>query len=292
MICSICPRECRSVRDNEHGEGFCQMPESLFVSRAALHRWEEPCISGTRGSGTVFFSGCSLKCQYCQNFKISQENYGKMITEARLKEIFYELIEKGAHNINLVNPTHYSHILSHVLNGSLPVPVVWNSSGYEKAETLRALEGKVDVYLPDMKYGNNILAKKYSNAPKYFETARNAIMEMVRQTGPFQLDEDGMIRRGVIIRHLILPGYIKNSKRVVDWVAETFPPHTVMFSLMSQYTPCGNAERFPEIDRKLTAGEIDEVEEYVMNSSIEDGYVQDRESADASFIPDFNFEGI
>ena len=292
MICSICPRECRSVRDNEHGEGFCQMPESLFVSRAALHRWEEPCISGTRGSGTVFFSGCSLKCQYCQNFKISQENYGKMITEARLKEIFYELIEKGAHNINLVNPTHYSHILPHVLNGSLPVPVVWNSSGYEKAETLRALEGKVDVYLPDMKYGNNILAKKYSNAPKYFETARNAIMEMVRQTGPFQLDEDGMIRRGVIIRHLILPGYIKNSKRVVDWVAETFPPHTVMFSLMSQYTPCGNAERFPEIDRKLTAGEIDEVEEYVMNSSIEDGYVQDRESADASFIPDFNFEGI
>lgn len=292
MICSICPRECRSVRDNEHGEGFCQMPESLFVSRAALHRWEEPCISGTRGSGTVFFSGCSLKCQYCQNFKISQENYGKMITEARLEEIFYELIEKGAHNINLVNPTHYSHILSRVLNGSLPVPVVWNSSGYEKAETLRALEGKVDVYLPDMKYGNNILAKKYSNAPKYFETARNAIMEMVRQTGPFQLDEDGMIRRGVIIRHLILPGYIKNSKRVVDWVAETFPPHTVLFSLMSQYTPCGNAERFPEIDRKLTAGEIDEVEEYVMNSSIEDGYVQDRESADASFIPDFNFEGI
>ena len=261
------------------------------MARAALHHWEEPPLSGTRGAGTVFFSGCSLGCIYCQNEVISHENFGSAVSLARLREIFRELITSGAHNIDLVNPTHFAHVIMEALEESLPVPVVWNSGGYDRTETLRALEGRVQIYLPDFKYPDQKGAERYSAAGDYPKTAKEAIREMFRQTGPYILEADGLMKRGVIIRHLLLPGRLNQAKEVMDWVAETFPPHSVLFSLMSQYMPMGRAPDFPEINRRLRRGEIRAAADYMLNLDL-DGYVQEDSSAQDAYIPVFNLTGV
>ncbi len=262
------------------------------MARAALHLWEEPCISGTHGSGTVFFSGCSLRCVFCQNHEISVGGFGKEISVERLREIFYELITQGAHNINLVNPTHFIPAIAKALEEPLPVPVVYNTGGYDKVESLRLLEGKVQIYLPDMKYAYSEPAARYSKASDYPEVARAAIREMVRQTGPVQMGEDGLLRQGTVIRHLILPRNLRNTRGVIDWVSDTFAPGEVLFSLMSQYTPCGDLSATPEIDRPLTRREQEAAEEYLFLAGIEDGFLQERLSANKEFIPPFDLTGI
>lgn len=291
MKCSICPRKCGAERTETVGNGVCAMPEAPVLARAALHMWEEPPISGTRGSGTVFFSGCSLKCVFCQNDSISHGNFGKPITVERLREIFFELIAQGAHNINLVNPTHFSHAIAKALAEPLPVPVVWNSGGYDEVNTLHALEGKVQIYMPDLKYLDSTAAERYSGAPDYPEKAAAAIREMVRQTGPYELDGDGLLKKGVLIRHLILPGRVKEAKVVMDFVAEQFPPHTVLFSLMSQYVPCGRAAEYPEINRRARNSEIRAAEAYFSALAL-DGFTQELLSATEGFIPDFDLTGV
>ena len=245
--CSLCPRRCGA--DRAAGQtGFCGAPETPVVARAAPHFGEEPCISGTRGSGAVFFAGCNLRCVFCQNYALSRNQLGREITVHRLRDIFLELRDQGVHNINLVTPSHDARAIAQALDGlELGVPVVWNSSGYESVETLRMLEGLVQIYLPDLKYADAALAARYSAAPDYPETARAAILEMFRQTGPFRMDGDGLLQSGVLIRHLILPEQGDNSRRVIDWVSDTFEPGDVLFSLMSQYTPMGELSAFPEL---------------------------------------------
>lgn len=290
MRCNLCPRRCDAERTAERGTGYCRMPALPVVARAALHRWEEPPISGTNGSGTVFFSGCSLGCVFCQNDEISHRDFGKTVTVDRLRDICLDLAAQGAHNINFVNPTHFSHVVADLLREPLPVPVVWNSGGYDRVETLRALEGKVDIYLPDLKYLTPELALRYSDAADYPEAATAAIREMVRQTGPYVM-EDGLLKRGVVIRHLILPGRLGEAKAVMDWVAETFEPGTVLFSLMRQYVPHGRAAQFPEIDRKLRGSEARSAAAYMENLGLE-GFCQEGESADEGYIPPFDLTGI
>lgn len=289
MICTLCPRRCGALRTAGSGNGFCGMPELPVVARAMLHRWEEPCISGTRGSGAVFFSGCVLGCVFCQNGPISRERFGKPVSAARLREIFEELIAQGAHNINLVSPTPYVPAILEALETPLPAPVVWNTGGYERVETLRALEGKVQIWLPDMKYADNALAKAYSGAADYFETAAAAIREMYRQVGDWTM-EDGILKKGVIIRHLLLPGALDNAKAVMDWVAETFRPGQVLFSLMSQYTPQRGAEGL--LARRVTGGEYRAALAYMENVGILDGYSQDSSSAREEYTPAFDLSGI
>ena len=289
-VCTLCPRRCGA--DRETSSGFCRSGAEPRLARAALHMWEEPCISGSRGSGTVFFSGCSLRCVYCQNGKISAGNYGKTVSVSRLREIYFELIDQGAHNINLVNPTHWTEAVIASLKGGLPVPVVYNSGGYDSVETLRRLEGLIDVYLPDMKYADGALAGQLSSAPDYPETAMAAIREMVRQTGPYVLDGDNLLLRGTVIRHLILPGHVENTLRVIDWVSGAFPPGTILFSLMSQYTPCGDLSAWPELQRRLTPEEYDRCRAYLDTSGIEDGFFQELSSAEEEYIPPFDLQGI
>ena len=281
MICSLCPRRCGAERTADRGEGHCRMPALPVLARAALHRWEEPPISGTRGAGTVFFSGCSLDCVFCQNDQISHQDFGAPVTVARLREICLDLAAQGAHNIDLVNPTHFAHVVAELLEEPLPVPVVWNSGGYDRVETLRALEGKVDIYLPDLKYLTPALSERYSGAADYPETAAAAIREMVRQTGPYVL-EDGLLKRGVLIRHLLLPGRLPEAKRVMDWVAETFPPGTVLFSLMSH---------FPELDRRLRPSEARSARDYMAALGLE-GFCQESGADDAGFVPAFDLTGV
>ena len=269
------------------------MTEKIRIARAGLHFWEEPCISGEKGSGTVFFSGCNLRCVYCQNYEISTGGSGQEITLPRLKEIYSELIAQGAHNINLVTPTHYTDAVLASLEEPLPVPVVYNTNGYEDVENLKRLEGKVQIYLPDLKYSDDSLAIRYSNAPGYFAAATRAIREMFRQTGRYRIDEEtGLMERGIIIRHLLLPGQVENTKRVIDWVAETFEPGDVLFSLMRQYIPHGKAEDYPELNRKVTDEEYQTVEDHLFDSGIEDGFVQDEDSASKDFIPSFDGTGV
>ena len=292
MICRLCPRNCGTLRTEDEGRGWCRMPSAPVLARAALHMWEEPPISGSRGSGTIFFSGCSLGCVFCQNEKISHRDFGKPVSPARLGEICDELIAQGAHNINFVNPTHYAHVVRSLLEDHpLPVPVVWNSGGYDKVETLKGLEGKIDVYLPDLKYLDPAAAGRYSAAADYPENARAAIREMVRQTGPCQFGEDGLLKRGVVIRHLILPGQVNQAKAVMDWVAGEFEPGTVLFSLMSQYTPWGDLSACPEIDRRLRPGEMRAANEYMENLGLS-GFTQDRTSAKEEYTPPFDLTGV
>ena len=288
-VCRLCPRQCAARRTEETGEGFCGMPVLPVVARAGLHYWEEPCISGTQGAGTVFFSGCVLGCVYCQNGSISRGRFGKTISVKRLREIFEELIAQGAHNIDLVSPTPYVPAILEALEKPLPVPVVWNTGGYERVETLRRLEGRVQVWLPDMKYADNALAARYSGAPDYFETASAAIEEMVRQAGDYVL-EDGLMKRGVIIRHLVLPGALENTKKVLDWVAGTFRPGQVLLSLMSQYTPQPGAQG--PLARRVTGGEYRAALEYMENLGITGGYRQERTSAREEYTPEFDLTGV
>ena len=290
-ICSDCPRSCNALR-GETGRGFCRMGAEPVIARAALHFDEEPVISGTRGSGAVFFSGCALRCRFCQNFPISHEGFGQRVSVERLREIYAELIAQGAYNINLVNPTHFARAILESLDAPLPVPVVWNSGGYEKVETLQLFEGRVQVYLPDLKYLDRTIAKQYSAAADYPEIATAAIQEMVRQTGPFVLDSDGMLQKGVLIRHLILPEQGENSTRVIDWVSKTFQPDEVLFSLMSQYTPMGNLDRFPALRRPVSPALDAELYEYLMQSRIENGFYQDLESSTGDMIPKFDQTGV
>ena len=289
MICTLCPRRCGAERTETEGHGFCGMPAGLRVARAALHLWEEPPLSGTRGSGTVFFSGCTLRCCYCQNREISAGGFGRAITTGRLREIFEELIAQGAHNINLVTPTHFLPWLLPALAPKLPVPVVYNCGGYESVETLRLLEGKVDVYLPDLKYADAALAARLSAAPDYFPAATAAIREMFRQTGPYVM-EDGLLKRGVMIRHLVLPGQLDNTRRCIDWVAQTFSPGQVLFSLMSQYTPQPGSEG--PLGRHVTAGEYRSAVDYMKNCGITDGFTQERTAAREEYTPPFDLTGV
>lgn len=289
MICTLCPRRCGAERTAEAGGGFCRMPGGLRVARAMLHHWEEPPISGRNGAGTVFFSGCTLGCVYCQNGDISAGGFGKDISAARLREIFEELIAQGAHNIELVTPTHFLPWILPALTPRLPVPVVYNCGGYERVETLRALEGLVDVYLPDLKYADGALAAELSGAADYFPVACEAIREMFRQVGPYVL-EDGLLTRGVVIRHLVLPGYLDNTRRVLDWIAETFAPGDVLVSLMSQYTPTANMTG--RLARRVTAAEYRAAADYMRNCGITDGFVQERTSAEEAYTPAFDGEGV
>ena len=289
-ICTLCPRNCRVDRSLK--EGICQSGSMPKIARAALHHWEEPVISGNRGSGTVFFSGCSLKCVFCQNTDISHGNFGKTVSAERLRKIFFELIEKGAHNINLVNPTHWAAPVLDALKDPLPVPVVYNTGGYDSVETLRRFDGKISIYLPDMKYASSEIAAKYSKAADYPEVAKSAITEMFRQTGSYEIDDDGIMRRGVIIRHLILPNNLENTFRVIDWVEETFRPGQVLFSLMSQFTPAGDLTNYPELQRRLSQDEYDLCYDYLADSDIEDGFFQELSSAKEEYIPPFNLEGV
>ena len=289
MVCQLCPRRCGALRTETEGKGYCRMPALPVLARAALHQWEEPPISGTRGSGTIFFSGCPLGCVFCQNEEISHRDVGKHVTVQRL--ICMELVDQGAHNINFVTPTHYSHILAQVLDTPLPVPVVFNSGGYDSVSTLKSLVGKIDIYLPDLKYMDSAPAGRYSAAPDYPAVAAAAIREMVRQVGPCVFDENGLLKKGVIIRHLVLPGQAEGAKQVMDWVAREFPKGTVLFSLMSQYTPYGRADQFPEIDRKLRRGEIRAVQDY-MDALGLDGFTQERTSAKREYTPPFDLSGL
>ena len=289
--CFCCARECGI--DRTSGKSFCSDSNILRIARAALHHWEEPCISGDKGSGTIFFSGCNLRCIYCQNYDISNNRRGIEISVERLREIYFELIEQGAHNINFVTPAHFSDaILESLENITLPVPVVFNTNGYDNVENLKRFENKVQIYLPDIKYAEDSLAIKFSHAPNYFARAAAAVKEMFRQRGAFKFDSTGMLVSGVIIRHLILPGHLENSKKVIDYVADNFAPGEVLFSLMRQYTPCGDIADYPELQRPLSDEEYAEIEDYLFASGIEDGFVQDKESASNDFIPPFNGEGV
>ena len=286
MICELCPRNCRAERTDSKAGGFCREPAVPVAARAMLHQWEEPCLVGEKGAGTVFFTGCNLRCCFCQNTPISQQGLGRPITAARLREIFRELIDQGAACIDLVTPTHFTPVILEALGEEMwPVPVVWNSGGYEKAETLRRLEGKVQVYLPDLKYALPGPAKKYSAAEDYFDWAGPALLEMFRQTGPYQM-ENGLLKRGVLIRHLLLPGELENTKAVIDFVARTFRPGDVLFSLMSQYTPQSGA--MGNLKRHVTKAEYRAAVEYMENCGVTDGYTQERTSAKEEYTPAFD----
>ena len=295
-ICNICPRRCKVERplsgQKAESRGYCRSGMLPVIARAALHQWEEPCISGSRGAGTVFFSGCNLSCVYCQNYDISERQKGIEISIERLREIYGELIAAGAHNIDLVTPTHYTHAIFQSLKESLPVPVVYNCGGYESVHTISFLRNKVQCWLPDLKYSDAAAAKKYSQAPDYFERATAAIEQMYRQTGPYEIGSDGILKKGVLIRHLVLPGQWKNTKGVLEYLAETFSPGQVLFSLMRQYIPCGRAAEFPEINRRLTEEEYEGAKAYMEELGIEDGYVQQGESAKETFVPAFDGTGV
>ena len=293
--CRLCPRACGADRTAEK-TGFCGMSASLYVSRASLHMWEEPPISGERGSGTVFFAGCPLGCVFCQNAEISHEKHGKEISTERLAEIFLELQEKGAHNINLVTATHYTPHVTEALDiakrSGLNIPVVYNCGGYESVETLRMLRGYVDIYLPDFKYMSPELAAKYSLCKGYPERAKEALAEMVAQTGAPVFDENGMLLRGTVVRHLVLPGCVKDSIDVIKYLHETYG-NDIYISIMSQYTPSERLRaRFPELARKLTKYEYGKVVRFATEIGVEKGFTQYGEAAAESFIPSFDGEGV
>lgn len=281
--CLLCPRECGVNR--AAGElGFCGCPGEALVAKTMIHRWEEPVLAGSGGSGAIFFGGCTLRCRYCQNAPISSRPVGKPVDAAHLRRMMEALISQGAENIDLVTPTQYLPTIAQALEEKLPVPVVFNSGGYERVETLRALEGKIDIYLPDLKYTDPRLAMELSSAPYYFPRATEAIMEMVRQTGPVQWQGD-RITRGTVIRHLILPGQVENSLKVLDWIGQTFQPGQVLVSLMRQYTPMGNLGA--PYDRRITDQEYDAVLSWMFLNDLE-GFTQEKEAADRGFIPDFH----
>lgn len=289
--CTLCPRKCKVNRHKTYG--ICHSSDKLVAAKAQLHFWEEPCISGKNGSGTIFFSGCTLKCCFCQNHKISSENFGKEISAERLSNIFLELQEKGAENINLVTPTHFvPHIISalDMVKHKLYIPIVYNSGGYETIETLQLLEGYIDIYLPDLKYYSSELSEKYSKAEDYFEYASNAIIEMHRQQ-PKLIFNDGMLKKGIIIRHLLLPRCRHDSINIMKWLSENLPVDSFLISLMSQYTPNNKSDIFPELNRKITTFEYNSVVDVISELNLK-GFTQEKTSASDQYIPEFDFSGI
>lgn len=291
-LCRACPRNCGA--DRAAGKfGVCSVGDRILVNRAAPHFGEEPCISGECGSGTVFFSGCNLRCVFCQNHEISRAETGKSVSEDELCEILLRLQGEGVHNINLVTPTHYTRSLARVLErAKLNIPVAWNSSAYESVEELRRLEGLVQIYMPDYKFADSSLAQRYCAAPDYPQVALAAIKEMYRQRGAFSLDDNGMLQSGVLIRHLIMPGNAENTLRVIDAVEDNFPSDGIIFSMMSQYTPMPGTEKFPELQRTVTAEEYERCASYFDFSDIEYGFTQSIESATEEMIPDFDGTGV
>lgn len=297
VACGLCPRKCKVNREKEE-TGICKVSAKLKVARAALHYWEEPCISGTKGSGTVFFSGCSLHCVFCQNEDIAQGIAGKEISKERLAEIFLELQEKDANNINLVTPGHYvPHIVwsvEHARNQGLHIPIVYNTSSYERVDTLKQLEGIVDVYLPDFKYFSSELAVRYSKAPDYPEVAKAAIREMVRQQPhPVFYEKDGqeLIKNGVVVRQLLLPGQLKDAKQIIKYLHETYG-NQIYISLMSQFTPLPHVEKYPELNRKVSSRSYEKYVDYAISLGVENGFIQEEDVAEESFIPVFDNEGV
>lgn len=286
--CQLCPRMCGVNR--EAGEvGFCRMPAGAVCARAAAHYWEEPVISGSFGSGTVFFSGCTLRCSFCQNQPISTGGFGKAISAKQLRDCFLNLIDDGCQNINLVTPTHFLPTIVEALYPKLPVPVVYNCGGYERVETLRELEGLVDVYLPDYKYSDSALAGKLSAAPNYPEVAQAAILEMLRQTGPCVVEDEQLVR-GTLVRHLVLPGYVDNSLGAVEWLAEKVIPLGGQVSIMGQYVPMPGMEG--SLSRTLSEEEYAAVLSWASLCGIEEGYFQELSCASAAYIPDFSLQGL
>lgn len=291
--CSLCPRNCHIDRTSSFG--FCQSSSQIKAARAALHHWEEPCISGTRGSGAVFFSGCTLRCCFCQNYSISSETYGKEISEQKLVQIFLELQNQGAHNINLVTATQYLPSILNALDrikDKLNIPVVYNSSGYEKPETIRLLKDYVDIYLPDLKYFSSKLSQKYSKAEDYFKVASNAVRLMIEQTGKPVFDSDGILQKGVIIRHLVLPNCRKDSITLLHWIKETLPDKSYLISLLSQYTPFYKSHEYPELNRRITTYEYESVLKEAISLGLVEGFMQEKSSAKEEYTPPFNLEGL
>lgn len=299
--CTLCPREC-AVDRTSNKRGVCGQGSQVKLARAALHYWEEPCISGCNGSGAVFFCGCSLRCVFCQNKEIASGSTGKVISDGRLAEIYLELQEKGAHNINLVTAGHFvPHIVASVesaRNQGLSIPIVYNTSSYEKADVLRLLEGIVDIYLPDFKYMDETLSAKYSNAPDYPRVAKAAIAEMVRQqprpefsNGAAEYEDGLLIRQGVIVRHLLLPGMLYDSKQILHYLFEKYG-NSIYYSLMSQYTPLRHVEKYPELNRRVSEDAYEHLVGYAQELGIAHGFTQEREVAEESFIPHFDCEGV
>lgn len=288
MICNLCPRKCNACRTEHQGNGFCGAGTLPVVARVAPHFGEEPCISGTKGSGTVFFSGCTLKCVFCQNYEISDGHKGRAVTPKELADCYKRLEQQGVHNINLVTADHYVNAVAESLDIYKPsVPVVYNCSGYTSPKTLSILDGLVDIYLPDFKYSDDALAIKYSSAPNYVNTATAAIKEMIFQVGTPVIDEDGMMKKGVIVRHLILPSHTKNSLGVLDIIKRSYDKQ-VLVSLMCQYVPVNKAHDFPKINRTITRREYEKVKSELYALGL-DGFTQDLTSASTDFIPDWDF---
>ncbi|MGN0524425.1 radical SAM protein [Eubacterium sp.] len=289
MICNQCPRRCNV--DRENALGYCRAPNAYKLARASLHFWEEPCISGKSGSGAVFFSGCNLGCVFCQNYDISHKCKGVEVSEERLIRIFERLVDEGANNINLVNPTHYAVQLAHTLKKyKPPVPVVYNTSGYDSVDTLKLLDGLVDIYLPDFKYMRNDKALRYSRAEDYPQFAMPALTEMKRQVGNDVFDENGIMKRGMIIRHLVLPGNTNSAIQALDYLAENFADTYI--SVMAQYVPCTDLSEYKEINRKITKREYDKVVNHILELGLEKVFLQKLESATEDYIPDFDLSGV
>lgn len=291
MLCNLCPRQCNALR-NENGNvgGVCGMPILPTVARAALHFWEEPCISGKNGSGTVFFSGCSLHCVFCQNEDISTKNKGKALTAIQLADVFKKLENYGAHNINLVTPTHFADSIIKALDIYRPnIPIVYNSSGYENVSTLKRLRDYIDIYLLDFKYIDDKKSSLYSNAPDYAAVCKKALLEAYAQQNNCVF-KDGIMQKGLIVRHLLMPQATRDAIAIFDWVRENLP--NAYFSIMSQYIPLNSAINMPIINRKITAREYDKVTDYIANSGFSNCYIQERSSANRNFIPNFDFTGI
>lgn len=292
MGCDLCPRQCKTNRTVGEPLGFCRSTNTAVITRAAPHFWEEPCISGTKGSGTVFFAGCNLGCVYCQNHAISRDGTkGQPVDHRALQRVYAGLKAQGVHNINLVTPTHFIPVIARSLDPSPGLPVVYNSSGYESVSGLKQLEGKVQIYLPDMKYAQSQPAAEYSHAPDYPQTAKAAILEMFRQVGPCRMNEQGILEKGVLIRHLILPGHTKNTLAVIQWVADTFAPGEVLFSLMGQYTPTPAVKDHPNLRRPITKREYEKCVDAMWEAGLTQGFVQELTSAHTRFIPDFDQTG-
>lgn len=287
--CTLCPRECH-VNRLQGQTGYCGQTAEVRVARASLHQWEEPCISGTRGSGTVFFSGCALGCVYCQNHRVARGQVGKAVTGERLVEIFLNLQRQGAHNLNLVTPSHFLPQIRQALmvarQQGLKLPVVYNCSGYEKVEALQLLEGFVDIYLPDLKYFSAEPASRYSNCGDYFRHAARALAEMLRQVGEPAFQPDGLITKGVIVRHLLLPGQLADSMDVISYLHRTFGDR-IFISIMSQYTPLPVAKDHPELQQRVSPEEYDRLVDFAISLGVENGFIQEGEAALESFIPDF-----